>query len=48
MIEGGKITGSISSGSKETKALPERSRVEIMIGSSSANIKLAKQIEVRD
>jgi beta-glucosidase len=48
VVEGGKTTRSIISGSKQTNAAPERVRVEIMIGSSSADIKLTRLIAVRD
>jgi beta-glucosidase len=48
MIEGGKTAGSIISGSRQTKAVPEKGRVKIMIGSSSADIKLTRLIEARD
>lgn len=48
MIEGGRTPGSIISSSKQSKAVPEKGRVEIMIGSSSADIKLTRRIDVRD
>jgi beta-glucosidase len=37
-----------SSSSMKTRAVVEKSRVEISVGSSSSDIKLAKVIEVRD
>lgn len=48
MIERGKRTGSLISSLRQTKSKREKGRVEIMIGSSSANIKLTRLIEVRD
>jgi beta-glucosidase len=48
VIEGDKTTGNIISGSKQTKAVPDKSSVEIMVGSSSADIKLTRLMEVRN
>ena len=48
VVEGDSTAGNIVSGSKQTKALPDKNTVEIMVGSSSADIKLTKVIEVRD
>jgi beta-glucosidase len=47
VIEGAKIPGSNISGAKQTTATSKKS-IEIMIGSSSADIKLTKVIEVRN
>jgi beta-glucosidase len=48
VIEGDKITGNMISGSRQTKAVPDKSSVEIMVGSSSSDIKLTRLIEVRN
>jgi len=48
VIEGSRIPGSNISGSKQSKAASEKSRIEIMMGSSSGDIKLTSSIDVRD
>ena len=48
IVEGGIIARGSSSASKQTKAATEKARVEITIGSSSADIKLNRLIEVRE
>lgn len=48
VIEGSQINGSKVSGSKQNKAAPGKRTIEVLVGSSSADIKLTKLIEVKD
>jgi beta-glucosidase len=48
VIEGDSTSGNTVSGSNQSRAMPDKNSVEIMIGSSSTDIKLTRLIDVRN
>ena len=48
VIEGDSTSGNTVPGSNQSKAMPDKNSVEIMIGSSSTDIKLTRLIDVRN